>query len=153
MSRKSLAIEIERQIQVELEKVGIEVLEVEYRKEHGDLMLRVYIDTESGVTLDTCSRATGIIKEIIGQNEQISYDHLEVSSPGIDRKLVKDRDFERFKGERVKVKLLQALDGQKVWVGQLAERNQDNLVLLGDKGTVIHLPRELISFVRLHPDL
>ena len=152
MSRKSLAIEIERQIQVELEKVGIEVLEVEYRKEHGDLMLRVYIDTESGVTLDTCSRATGIIKEIIGQNEQISYDHLEVSSPGIDRKLVKDRDFERFKGERVKVKLLQALDGQKVWVGQLVERDQDHLVLLGDKGNV-HLPREQISFVRLHPDL
>lgn len=152
MSRAALAAEIEKQIQGKLERMGIEVLEVEYRKENGDLMLRVYIDTESGVTLDTCSQATRAIRDVIDEEEDMVYDHLEVSSPGINRKLIKDKDFERFRGERVKVKLLQALDGQKNWVGDLVERNADEIILDTEQGTV-HLQRELVSIVRLHPDL
>ena len=142
---------IENLIGPVLEQIGIELLEVEYRKEHGDQMLRIYIDREEGVNLDTCTKATRAIQDMIDE-ENIQYDHLEMSSPGLDRLLKKEKDFIRFQGERVKVRTFQPLEGQKNFQGRLG--TVDGQVLnLEIEGEIKPIPRELISIVRLDPEI
>jgi ribosome maturation factor RimP len=89
MVRESKNKQIERLITPRLTAEHIELLEVEYRKENGEQILRLFIDSEKGVDLNVCSRATRAVKDIIDENS-IDYDHLEVSSPGINRILKND---------------------------------------------------------------
>lgn len=148
---KEAAKRIEDLITPILEGIGIEMLEVEYHREHGDQMLRIYIDREEGVDLNTCTQATKAVQDIIDQ-ENIEYDHLEMSSPGLNRLLKKDKDFARFKGERVKVRTLQALEGQKNFSGRLGSVDEKRLNLEID-GQNQPIPRDIISIVRLDPEL
>lgn len=134
-----------------LEEIGIELLEVEYRKENGDQMLRIFIDREEGVDLNTCTQATRAVQDRIDQ-ENIEYDHLEMSSPGLNRLLKKEKDFIRFQGERVKVRTLQPLEGQKNFQGRLGHVDEKVLHLEID-GQKIPIPRDIISIVRLDPEI
>lgn len=148
---KEVAQRIENLITPTLAGIGIELLEVEYRKEHGDQMLRIFIDREQGVNLETCTQATRAVQDIIDQ-ENITYDHLEMSSPGLNRLLKKEKDFARFKGERVKVRTLQPLEGQKNFSGRLGSVDEKVLYLEIDEQTRA-IPREIISIVRLDPEI
>jgi ribosome maturation factor RimP len=142
---------IENLVSPALEAIGIELLEIEYRKEHGDQMLRLFIDREEGIDLSTCTLATKAIQDLIEQ-EKIKYDHLEMSSPGFNRLLKKDKDFLKFQGERVKVRTLQPLEGQKNFQGRL--RAVDEQVLnLEIEGELKTIPREMVSIVRLDPEI
>jgi ribosome maturation factor RimP len=142
---------IENLVSPALEAIGIELLEIEYRKEHGDQMLRLFIDREEGIDLSTCTLATKAIQDLIEQ-EKIKYDHLEMSSPGFNRLLKKDKDFLKFQGERVKVRTLQPLEGQKNFQGRLrvVDEQDLNLEIEGELKTI---PREMVSIVRLDPEI
>ena len=142
---------IENLVSPALEAIGIELLEIEYRKEHGDQMLRLFIDREEGVDLSTCTLATKAIQDLIEQ-EKIKYDHLEISSPGFNRLLKKDKDFLKFQGERVKVRTLQPLEGQKNFQGLLRVVDEQNLNL-EIEGELKPIPREMVSIVRLDPEI
>ena len=142
---------IENLVSPALEAIGIELLEIEYRKEHGDQMLRLFIDREEGVDLSTCTLATKAIQDLIEQ-EKIKYDHLEMSSPGFNRLLKKDKDFLKFQGERVKVRTLQPLEGQKNFQGLLRVVDEQNLNL-EIEGELKPIPREMVSIVRLDPEI
>jgi ribosome maturation factor RimP len=142
---------IENLITPVLAGIGIELLEVEYRKEHGDQMLRIFIDREEGVDLNTCTQATRAVQDLIEQ-ENIEYDHLEISSPGLDRLLKKEKDFAAFKGERVKVRTLQPVEGQKNFQGRLGDVDEKILQLETD-GKIKSIPRDIISIVRLDPEI
>jgi len=128
-----------------------ELVEVEYRRENGDQYLRIFIDRETGVDLDLCSRVSRTVKDIIDA-AGIEYDHLEVSSPGLDRKLIHDRDFVRFNGQPVKVKLAKRFNGPRQVVGVLIGHNELTLTVKNEEG-VFELPRSEITVVRLHPEL
>jgi len=100
---------------------GVELVQVEYQREHGGLTLRLYLDKPGGITLDDCadiSRQLGDILDV-GLDSQAPY-RLEVSSPGLQRPLGKLSDFERFKGCRAKVRTIRPLNGQKNFTGTLA---------------------------------
>ena len=142
---------IENLVSPALEAIGIELLEIEYRKEHGDQMLRLFIDREEGVDLSTCTLATKAIQDLIEQ-EKIKYDHLEISSPGFNRLLKKDKDFLKFQGERVKVRTLQPLEGQKNFQGLLRVVDEQDLNL-EIEGEIKPIPREMVSIVRLDPEI
>lgn len=135
-----------------LEKQGIELYDIEYRKEPSGLVLRIYIDSASGVDSDTCVAATRAVKDYLDDEVQLDYDYLEVSSPGIDRILKQEKEFIRYRGSRVLVKTRQAVDGQKKFVGVLAESDSKILNLEMD-GQTLSLNREIISMVRLHPEI
>lgn len=135
-----------------LEKQGIELYDIEYRKEPSGLVLRIYIDSASGVDSDTCVAATRAVKDYLDDEVQLDYDYLEVSSPGIDRILKQEKEFIRYRGSRVLVKTRQAVDGQKKFVGVLAESDSEILKLEMD-GQTLSLNREIISMVRLHPEI
>lgn len=146
-----MADKIGRLVESSLYPLQVELVEVIYRREHGDQMLRVFIDHASGVDLDLCTRVSRIIKDFVDQ-ENIYYDHLEVSSPGLDRVLKKDSDFERFKNERVKIKTLKEYDGPRKVSGFLQGLHEGCIRVKVDE-EVKDIPRSMVSTVRLDPQI
>ncbi len=98
------------------DELNMELVEVVLQKEQRGLCLCIFIDTESGVTLDDCERYHKRVQPLL---EDIDYDFLEVSSPGADRPIKTVRDFERNAGELVEVKLFAPRDGSKAHRGAL----------------------------------
>ncbi len=109
-----------------LASMGYELVEVE-QLAHGKL-LRIFIDKDGGVSIDDCVLISNHLSKLLAV-ENIDYSRLEVSSPGMDRRLKKEADFYRFREERVKLKLRVALQGRKNFEGILLEVNNGKLKL------------------------
>jgi ribosome maturation factor RimP len=152
VGKVSIAVLVESLIIEKLSELNIDVVEVQYRKEPDGQMLRVFIDTDTGVSLDTCSQATRIIQKQIDDQKQIYYDHLEVSSPGIDRVLKKEQDYQKFRGEQIKVKLFKPIEGQKTLTGKLLDCDEKNLTIEIEDHPM-KIPRDSVSIVRLDPEI
>ncbi len=115
-----------------LEESGMELVDVEYRPEHGRNTLRLYIDKPGGITLDDCSNVSRELGTILDVKDIIpaSYD-LEVSSPGIDRPLTREKDFKNFAGKMVKVQTKDPVSGRRNFHARLGGL-KDGRVLLTD---------------------
>jgi ribosome maturation factor RimP len=129
--------------------LGYELVEVE-RSARGK-MLRVFIDKPAGITVDDCGAVSNHLSRLLAV-ENIDYERLEVSSPGLDRPLKKASDFIRFAGESVKLKLRVALQGQRNFVGILREVN-DGILKLEVDGKMLDLDLNNLEKVRLVPKL
>jgi len=124
-----------------------ELVDVEYVKER-DWYLRVFVDKAGGIDLDDCQNLSEQLGAKLDAADIIDGAYiLEVSSPGIDRILKKDRDFVREAGKIVDVTLYAPLDGKKFFTGELINRDEKFLHL-----KEISLPREKVAQVRLHID-
>ncbi len=120
MSRKKIESTVLELVQPILDRNGFELVDVEYVKEMGHWYLRVYIDKPGGITIDDCEIVSEELSEALDEADPIEHSYfLEVSSPGLDRPLKTDRDFERYRHETVEVKLYQAYEGSKVYEGEL----------------------------------
>ena len=108
------------------DSLGFELVDVSLDRENTGAYLRIYIDKPEGITLNDCETYHRAIQPKV---EDCDYDFLEVSSPGVDRPLKKDRDFERALGSEVEVHLFRPLDGSKQYQGILADFTKDELVL------------------------
>lgn len=108
------------------DQMGFELVDVCLEKEPAGQYLRIYIDRPEGMDLDSCEKFHRAIQPLL---EDFDYDFLEVSSPGIDRPLKKDRDFERAIGSEVEIHLFKAQDGVKDIRGILADFTADEIVL------------------------
>ena len=108
------------------EKMGFELVDVCIDQEPTGKYLRIYIDKPEGVSLDDCE---AFHKTVRPWAESVDYDFMEVSSPGLDRPLKKDRDFERNLGCEIEVKLFKPMDGTKIITGVLAGL-QDGVILI-----------------------
>lgn len=125
-----------------------ELVDVEYVMER-DWYLRIFIDKPGGVDLDDCQMLSEKIGEILDKESLINDPYiLEVSSPGIDRVLKKDRDFVREAGKAVDVTLYAPIDGKKNFTGTLESRDKNFLKLKEFEP----FPREKVAQVRLHID-
>jgi ribosome maturation factor RimP len=110
---------------------GLELVEVEFRGGGKARMLRIYIDKPGGVTHEDCvsvSREVGTILDVEDVVPGGSY-LLEVSSPGLDRKLVRPTDYERFSGSRVKLTTREPVNGNRYWEGRLEGFQNGRLTL------------------------
>jgi ribosome maturation factor RimP len=117
------------------------------------MVFRVFIDHADGVDLDLCEKASRMISGILDREDPIPQAYtLEVSSPGLDRVLKKDRDFERFSGHKVKLKTFEAIDGQKKFTGTLVGLI-DGKIILETEEKRVSIPRESTTQVRLVVDL
>lgn len=126
MPKAELTAVVEPRCRRLAEEQGLELVDVCLDKEGAGKYLRIYIDKPEGVSLDDCERYHRAIQP---QLENYDYDFLEVSSPGVDRPLKKDRDFERAIGQEVEVHLFKAVDGVKLITGNLADFSRDEIVL------------------------
>ncbi|SOD42161.1 ribosome maturation factor RimP [Nitrosovibrio sp. Nv4] len=129
--------------------LGYELVEVE-RSSRGRL-LRVFIDKSDGVGVDDCVAVSNHLSRLLAV-ENIDYDRLEVSSPGLDRPLKKVSDFIRFAGESVKLRLRVGLQGQRNFVGILREVN-DGVLKLEVDGKMLDLELNNLEKARLVPKL
>lgn len=132
--------------------LGYELWELEYAARSGGGLLRLYIDSPSGITLDDCERVSRAVSEVMDAEDPIAAQYtLEVSSPGLDRVLRTAEHFARFSGERVRVETTTPLNGRKRFAGRLTDVRDDQIALEVD-GNVVTLPIDGIHKARLAPE-
>lgn len=98
------------------QQMGYDFIDAELIKENGAAFLRVYIDHPEGLSL---GRLEAFHRAVLPLVEHLTYDYFEVSSPGLDRPLKRDADFDRMRGKKIEVRLYKAVDGKKAFTGTL----------------------------------
>lgn len=131
------------------EKNAFELVDVEFIKEGTNWYLRVYIDKVGGIMIDDCQIVSQELSGKLDEVDPIEQSYfLEVSSPGLERPLKKDKDFEKFKGELVEVKLFKPIENKKVFEGELVGLVDNKIIInIGNSGT-IEFEREKVAIVR-----
>lgn len=128
--------------------LSYELVDVEFLKEGANWYLRVYIDKPGGIVIDDCQAVSEQLSDKLDEADPIKQSYiLEVSSPG-ERPLKKERDFERFKGEIIEVKLYQPLNGKKVYEGELLGLIEDKVNIKTDEGATLSFDRKETALVR-----
>ncbi|EQB88173.1 ribosome maturation factor RimP [Clostridium punense] len=136
-----------------VEGSGFELYYLEYVKEAGENIFRVYIDSDKGITLDNCVKVSKAISDVLDVEDPISEEYnLEVSSPGVFRILYTEEHLSRYIDSPVLVNLNALINGKKKYEGVLKSFDQENLVLSIENNEVI-LPRSKVSAVSLNPSL
>ena len=133
---------------------GLEVVEVEWRA-GGRGVLRIFIDKPEGVTLADCENVSKQVSTILDVEDVVPGDSysLEVSSPGLDRKLVKPSDYERFEGKKANIKLHAPRDGRGQFTGRLAGLDGDDALLELPSGDMERFALKDIRTARLVVEL
>ncbi|MDW7650598.1 MAG: ribosome maturation factor RimP [Bacillota bacterium] len=132
------------------ENLGLELVDVEFVKEGGRMILRVFIDREGGVTIDDCealSRTLDVELDTVDPIEQAYY--LEVSSPGIERPLKKDTDFVRFAGKTAEIRLYSPIEGRKKYKGILRGLENHDIILEDEQAKLIRIPLDQVAKANL----
>ena len=149
MKKQDIEKRTEELVQDIIDSGGYELWDVEYVKEGSDYYLRVYADKEGGIMIDDCVTISRALEAKLDAEDFIDEAYiLEVSSPGLTRKLKKDKDYDRSIGKLVFVKLYKAEQGAKEFVGRLKEVD-DKLLKLDIDGDEVVLDRNNISSARL----
>ncbi|MCF6290905.1 MAG: ribosome maturation factor RimP [Desulfobacterales bacterium] len=129
--------------------LGLELFEIQFRREGHGWILRLIIDSQAGVTVDNCARVSREAGNLLEIEDVIGHAyHLEVSSPGLDRPLRNEQDFQRFSGRLAKIKTCRPLDGRQVFVGRLGPLQDGVLTLACEQGEV-RIPMVEIAGARL----
>jgi ribosome maturation factor RimP len=128
---------------------GLELVHIEYQREPGGRILRLYIDRTGGVTLDDCVNVSRQLNSLLDVYlDEIGPYNLEVTSPGPERPLSKIGDYERFKGHKAKIKTCQPIDDQKNFTGIILGVAAEHIQLSSNEKTVA-IPFGDISKARL----
>lgn len=131
------------------EQFGCQVIGAELVEEEGEWYLRVYIDKDGGVTMEDCVNVTRPLNEKVDEIlPEGLIDYFEVSSPGPDRLIKKDEDFERFKGSQVHIVLNSKVRDKTEFEGKLVGLENGN-ILINVKGQIISIERQKVSSVKL----
>ena len=144
-----MAIDLEALIEKNVSKMGYELVDFEIINK-GEL-LRIFIDKPGSITIDDCVAVTNQLKHILTVEEEIIFDRLEVSSPGINRAVKKLQDFERFKGEKIKIKTRSPIEERKNFTGTLKGTKKD-LVLIEFNNVLVEISLDNIEKARLDPE-
>lgn len=149
MSKTDIENKINELIKPTVNDNGYELYHVEYVREQNEYYLRIYIDSEDGISLNDCEKVSRAVSDILDAKDPIkdSY-YLEVSSPGIDRQLFTQEHMLNNIGAQVSVKLSKALDRQKTFKGELLETEEDTVVILVDNEN-IRIPKEIIKTINI----
>lgn len=132
---------------------GCELWDVEYVKEAGEWYLRVYIDSDEGVTIDQCEGVSRELDPILDEEDPIPDSYIfEVSSAGLERTLKRPSDFEKFIGSLVEVKLYKAKEGRKEHVGRL-KAYDEGAVEIEVAGNTIRFEKNEVANVRLRVEI
>jgi ribosome maturation factor RimP len=136
-----------------IQELGLELVEIEYVKEGKNWFLRVYIDKDSGVDIEDCGLVSERLSEKLDSLDPIPHNYfLEVSSPGAERPLKKDKDFEKAIGKNVFIKTYEPIDGEKTFEGTLLEFDGQLLkmeIKIKTRRKIMEIPYEKVANARL----
>ena len=140
---------VESLVKDKIEKIGYKLYDVLYVKEGSNKILRIVIDSEKGISLDDCEKVNNEIKETIDEANPIEEQYfLEISSPGIERVLRKDKHLEQNIGKDINVKLFKKDEnGAKEYLGTLKEFNQNEIIIETEEQE-IKIERKNISQIK-----
>jgi len=147
----AVASKIEVIAQRVVESEGMELVEVEVKGGGSQRFVRISIDKPEGVTHADCELVSQQVGTILDVEDVVPGGRytLEVSSPGVERKLSKPRDYERFQGKKVKITLRDAIEGSRHWEGTLAGFEAGLIALEAAPGKIVQFPYELIQKANL----
>jgi len=134
-----------------VERLGYELADLEVRLGAKGWLIRVFIDKPEGIDLDDCEKVSQAVSALLDVEDPVPGNYnLEVSSPGLDRKLTKVEHFQRFEGETLKVQMRFPIEGRRRFRGTLVSLDDENIVLEVD-GESHSLPLKTIDTARLVP--
>lgn len=123
-----------------VENLGLELWGIEYLPQGKHSVLRVYIDSQNGITMEDCERVSRQLSAVLDVEEPVSGHYsLEVSSPGLDRPLFTHQQYQRYCGQLVQVRVRRPINGRRRFVGTLQEASEDSLTL-NVEGEVMTVP-------------
>ncbi len=127
---KTVLSEIRQLVEPQVSGLGLELVDVEYIKEGTHWYLRVYIDKDGGVDIDDCTAVSHRISEVLDRENPIPQAYmLEVSSPGIERPLRKNEDYEKYQGELISVYTTEPFQGYSCFTGNLKGLVENKIIL------------------------
>jgi ribosome maturation factor RimP len=151
--KQVLLEKVEALVKPLLDAKGMDVVDLEFVHEHGQWILRFFLDKAGGITLDDCAEMSNALGNVLDETDPIPQAYsLEVSSPGIYRPLRKEVDYARFIGERVDIKLYAPQDGRRHFIGTLAAVVEGNVVVESD-GQKFILPLSGVAKAHLDPEI
>jgi ribosome maturation factor RimP len=146
------ADELTRLLEPTIEQLGYELADLEVKLGGRGGVLRIFIDQPEGIGLDDCEKVSLAVSALLDVEDPLpGHYNLEVSSPGLDRKLTKTEHFQRFEGETLKVSMRFPIDGRKRFRGTLVSSDDENIVMEVD-GKPYSLPIATIDTARLVPE-
>lgn len=135
------------------EAEGLELIDVECNRMKSRWLVRIYLDKEGGVTLDDCTGISHQLGDILNVHDVPPGPYtLEVSSPGLDRPLVRDKDFVKYTGRRVDVRLHEKMEGNRHFRGRLTgflEEEGQKILTVEASGKTYRIPRDRVARARL----
>ena len=135
-----------------VESNGFELVDVEYVKEAGNWYLRGYIDKPGGITVNDCETVSRAFSDRLDEDDYIEDSYImEISSPGLDRPLKKEKDFARSIGKLVEIRTYRPIEKQKEFCGELTAYD-NNSVTIDEEGTPRTFDKKDIALVRLAID-
>tara|TARA_B100000073_G_scaffold194113_1_gene160699 strand:+ start:103 stop:555 length:453 start_codon:yes stop_codon:yes gene_type:complete len=140
---------LEETLREQIEKKGYELIEIEQHSLRKGIKMVLFIDHENGIGIDDCISVSKAAEVVIDEFIDPESYELEVSSPGLDRKLIKKEDFDRFIGKTIKIKLKEKLNDRKNFKGLLTDRRGDLVILEDDQ--VFEIPMDSIDICRIVP--
>lgn len=144
----SIEEKVESLLETTINNLGYELYDVEYAKEGKDYFLRIFIDKENGIDLNDCEKVNDSINDLLDQADYIKEQYfLEVSSPGIERILRKDKHLEANLGTLVETKLFKAIEKQKTIQGILKGFDKEKIILTTEEKD-IEISRKDISVIK-----
>lgn len=139
---------VEALLQSRINQLGYELYDVEYAKEGKNYFLRIFIDKEDGIDLNDCEKVNDGIMELLDEADYIKDQYfLEVSSPGIERVLRKEKHFDSAMGEAIEVKLYKPINKEKEVEGVLTGYDE-NCITMTYENDEIDIPRNNIAIIK-----
>lgn len=130
------------------DRYSFEIVEVEFKKEGSDWYLRLYIDKEGGITIEDCQTVSEELSGLLDEADPIEQSYIfEVSSPGVERPLKTDRDYEKNNGKLIEIRLFTPLNGKKVYEGILRGHTAD-VVEIETDGKPVQVEKGAIALIK-----
>ena len=137
-------------IQPVIEENQFELVDVEYVKEAGEWYLRAYIDKPGGVTVDDCEKVSRAFEARLDEADLIADAYiLEVSSPGLDRPLKKEKDYRRAMGKEIELHTYKPVDGEKQFFGTLQEFDADSVTIRTEEEQTRTFLKKDLALIRM----
>lgn len=145
----SIEEKVESLIEKTINDLGYTLYDVQYSKEGKDYFLRIFIDNEKGIDLNDCEKVNNAIDELIDNADYIKEQYfLEVSSPGVERILRKDKHLDESLGKEVEIKLFKPINNKKEYLGILESFNSETIDIKEEN--TISIERTNIAQIKLH---
>lgn len=145
---KNIEEKVEQLIEKTINELGYKLYDVEYAKEGKDYFLRIFIDKNEGIDLNDCEKVNDAVNPILDAADYIKEQYfLEISSPGIERTLRKDKHLKQNIGEKVEIKLFKPINKQKNIIGILKDYNAEQIEIETSE-EVCKIDRKNISIIK-----